>query len=397
MVQRTISRLLLGPIMNVAILKERRPGETRVAASPDMVKKLAALGVSVAVETGAGIASGVPDEAFAEAGARIAGDAADTLAAADMVLKVRRPLLASEGDVDELHLIPDGAVLVGLINPLVQRAQFDAYASKGLTVLAMELVPRISRAQSMDALSSQANLAGYKAVLDACIYYKRVMPLMMTAAGTLAPAKVLVLGAGVAGLQAIATARRLGAVVSAFDVRPAVKEQVQSLGASFVEVEGAADAETSGGYAREMDEDYKRRQAEAIGEAIRKSDICITTAQIPGRPAPRLVTAAMVAAMKPGSVVVDLAADSGGNCELTQADKVVSVDGRTIVGFANMAARIATDASQLYARNLLNLVLPFIEKDSGALVLDFDDEVIAGCCAMRDGQLVHPMLTGQGG
>ncbi len=384
--------------MNVAILKERRAGETRVAASPDMVKKLSAMGVAVAVETGAGTGAGVPDSAFAEAGARIASDAADALDAADLVLKVRRPMTAGEGEVDELSMIPDGATLIGLLNPLVQTGQWDGYAAKGLTVLAMELVPRISRAQSMDALSSQANLAGYKAVLDACIYYKRAMPLMMTAAGTLAPARVLILGAGVAGLQAIATARRLGAVVSAFDVRPAVKEQVESLGASFVEVEGAsADAETKGGYAKEMDEDYKRRQSAAIHEALKKADICITTAQIPGKPSPRLITAQMVMDMKPGSVIVDLAAEGGGNCEMTQPDKVVAVEGRTIVGFTNMAARIATDASQLYARNLLNLVQPFIDKDSGALNLDFADAVIEGCCAMREGRLVHPTLTGQQG
>ncbi|MDA0221669.1 MAG: Re/Si-specific NAD(P)(+) transhydrogenase subunit alpha [Proteobacteria bacterium] len=384
--------------MHLAILKERRPGETRVAASPDMVKKLAAMGASVAIETGAGTAAGVPDTAFAEAGARIASDVADALDAADLVLKVRRPMAAGEGEVDELSMIPDGAVLVGLLNPLVQTGQWEGYAAKGLTVLAMELVPRISRAQSMDALSSQANLAGYKAVLDACIYYKRAMPLMMTAAGTLAPARVLILGAGVAGLQAIATARRLGAVVSAFDVRPAVKEQVESLGAAFVEVEGAtADAETKGGYAKEMDEDYKRRQSAAIHEALKKADICITTAQIPGKPSPRLITAQMVMDMKPGSVIVDLAAEGGGNCELTQPDKVVSVEGRTIVGFSNMAARIATDASQLYARNLLNLVAPFIDKENGALTLDFDDDVIAGCCAMREGRLVHPTLTAQQG
>jgi len=383
--------------MHVAILKERRPGETRVAASPDMVKKLAAMGASVAVETRAGVAAGIPDAAFAEAGARIASDVADALDAADLVLKVRRPMTAGEGEVDELSMIPDGATLVGLLNPLVQTGQWEGYAAKGLTVLAMELVPRISRAQTMDALSSQANLAGYKSVLDACIYYKRAMPLMMTAAGTLAPARVLILGAGVAGLQAIATARRLGAVVSAFDVRPAVKEQVESLGASFVEVEGAADAETKGGYAKEMDEDYKQRQSSAIHEALKKADICITTAQIPGKPSPRLITAQMVMDMKPGSVIVDLAAEGGGNCELTQPDKVVSVEGRTIVGFTNMAARIPTDASALYARNLLNLVAPFIDKESGALALDFADDVIAGCCAMREGRLIHPTLTAQQG
>ena len=384
--------------MKLAILKERHPGESRVAASPDMVKKLVGMGLEVVIETGAGIASGVTDDAFREAGAAIAADPAQTLSGAGIVFKVRRPVVEGEGETDELDLIPDGTLLVGLVNPLADPGQFSAYAAKRLTVLAMELVPRISRAQSMDALSSQANLAGYKSVLDACIYYKRAMPLMMTAAGTLAPAKVLILGAGVAGLQAIATAGRLGAVVSAFDVRPAVKEQVESLGATFVEVEGAADAETAGGYAKEMDDDYKRRQAEAIHNALRKSDICITTAQIPGRPSPKLITGAMVHDMKPGSVIVDLASEGGGNCELTQVDKVVVTEGGvTIVGFANVAARMSADASALYARNLLNLVQPFIDKESGNLTLDFEDEVIAGACAMRQGELVHPMLTNKEG
>ncbi len=380
--------------MKLAILKERHPGETRVAASPDMVKKLVGLGLKIVIEKGAGLASGENDAAFTDAGASIAADPAQTLNGADVVFKVRRPVVEGEGETDELDLIPDGALLVGLINPLGDAGQFSAYAAKRLTVLAMELVPRISRAQSMDALSSQANLAGYKSVLDACIYYKRTMPLMMTAAGTLAPAKTLILGAGVAGLQAIATARRLGAVVSALDVRSAVKEQVESLGATFIEVEGSADAETAGGYAKEMDEDYKHRQVQVIHDTLRKSDICITTAQIPGRPSPKLITAAMVLDMKPGSVIVDLAAEGGGNCELTQIDQVVVTDnGVTIVGFANVAARMAADASSLYARNLFNLVQPFVDKENGNLTLDFEDDVIAGACAMRQGELVHPMLT----
>ena len=256
-------------------------------------------------------------------------------------------------------------MLVGLLDPLGAPDQFRAYAARGLTVLAMELVPRIGRAQSIDALSSQANLAGYKAVLDACIHYRRAMPLMMTAAGTLAPAKVLVVGAGVAGLQAIATARRLGAVVSALDVRPAVKEQVESLGASFVEVEGGEDSETAGGYAREMDEAYRRRQAEALAAALARSDICIATAQTPGKPAPMLITEEMALAMKPGSVIVDLAVEGGGNCALTERDKVVEKGGVTVVGFANVAGRLAADASALYARNLLNLIEPFIDRERG--------------------------------
>jgi NAD(P) transhydrogenase subunit alpha len=379
--------------MKVAIVTERQPGEARVAASPDMVKKLVALGLEVAVESGAGVGAGVADAAFAEAGAEIAGDAAATLAGAGIVLKVQRPMTPEDGGQDELALIPANAILIGLLNPLAAPGQFAAYGAKHLTVFAMELVPRISRAQSMDALSSQANLAGYKAVLDACIYYKRVMPMMMTAAGTVAPAKVLILGAGVAGLQAIATARRLGGVVSAFDVRAAVKEQVESLGASFVEVEGAEDAETAGGYAKEMGEDYRRRQAEAIHAALKKSDICVTTAQIPGRPSPKLITAEMVADMRDGSVIVDLAAEGGGNCELTEYDKVVQAGGVTIVGFANTAARLAADASSLYARNLLNFLTPMVDQEQKALAIDWEDEVIAGACAMRDGELVHPALV----
>jgi len=378
--------------MKVAIVKERRPGETRVAASPDMVKKLIAQGFEVAIETDAGAGAGVADEVFAQAGAAIAADAAATLAGAGIVLKVQRPMTPEDGGADELGLIPANAILVGLLNPLGKPEQFAGYAAKHLTVFAMELVPRISRAQSMDALSSQANLAGYKAVLDACIYYKHVMPMMMTAAGTVAPAKVLILGAGVAGLQAIATARRLGGVVSAFDVRPVVKEQVESLGASFVEVEGAKDAETAGGYAKEMGEDYKRRQSEAMDAALKKSVFCITTAQIPGRPSPKLITAQMIADMKPGSVIVDLAVEGGGNCELSEYDKVVQAGGVTIVGFANTAARLAADASTLYARNLLNFLTPMVDQEHKTLAIDWEDEVTAGACAMRDGQVVHPSL-----
>ncbi len=384
--------------MKVAIIRERRAGETRVAASPDVVKKLAALGFEVAIEAGAGDGAGLSDAAFAEAGAQIAADAAQTLAGANVVLKVQRPMTVADGGVDELSLMPPSAILIGLLNPQAEAGQFAGYAERHLTVFAMELVPRISRAQSMDALSSQANLAGYKAVLDAGIYYKHVMPMMMTAAGTVAPAKVLILGAGVAGLQAIATARRLGGVVSAFDVRPAVKEQVESLGASFVEVEGAGEAETSGGYAKEMDEDYKRRQAEAIHGALKKNDICITTAQIPGKPSPKLITAQMVADMKAGSVIVDLAVEGGGNCELTEYDQVVQAGGVTIVGFANVAARLAADASALYARNLLNFLSPMVDTEQGAIAIDWEDEVIAGACAMRDGELVHPsLMVAQGG
>ena len=382
--------------MKIAVSRERRAGETRVAASPDMVRRLVGEGVDITIESGAGLASGFTDDAFARSGATISPDTASAFSGADAVFTVGRPVSARDGDIDELSLIPDGCLVIGLINPLIERDQFEGYAARHLTVLAMELVPRISRAQSMDALTSQASLAGYKAVLDACMFYGRAMPMMMTAAGTIAPARVLVLGAGVAGLQAIATARRLGAVVEAFDVRPAVKQEVESLGASFVEVPGAGDAETVEGYAREMDDDYLGRQAEVIRNALKKSDICITTARLPGRRAPRLVTAGMVEGMKPGSVIVDLAVEDGGNCELSRCGETVNADGVTIVGFANVAGRLAPDASTFYARNLFNLVHPFIDPEKGSLELDFDDDVIRGACVMRAGKLVHPLLTETG-
>ena len=380
--------------MKIAIPKERRSGEKRVAASPWMVGKLASPGVEVVVEAGAGQASGMSDEALAEAGAAIAGSAAETWEGADLVLKVARPMTAGEGE-DEMALLPKGAALVGLLSPLQNRAQVEGYARNGVTAFAMELVPRISRAQGMDALSSQSNLAGYKAVLDAAAEFGKVIPMMMTAAGTIAPAKILVLGAGVAGLQAVATARRLGGVVSAFDVRPAVKEQVESLGAKFIEVtdDEAESAETAGGYAREMGEDYRRRQRELIHDTLKTHDIAICTALIPGRPAPTLITAAMVADMKPGSVIVDLATETGGNCELSAHGRVVREHGVAIVGHANVPSRVAVDASALYARNLLNFIAPTIDRDSGSLKIDWDDEAIAGACVTRDSAVVHPMLT----
>jgi NAD(P) transhydrogenase subunit alpha len=295
--------------MKLAIPKERRPDEARVAATPDTVKRIRSLGLEVAVERGAGEGASIPDQAFADAGARIVDDATTLLSDADIVLKVSRPLSAAEGGADEIRAMKRGAVLVAMLDPYRNREQVQSYAQHGLVAFAMELAPRITRAQSMDVLSSQANLAGYKAVIDAAAEFGRAFPMMMTAAGTVAPAKVFVMGAGVAGLQAIATARRLGAVVSATDVRPAAKEQVESLGASFVMVESeeTKQAETAGGYAKEMSEDYKRQQAALVAEHIKKQDIVICTALIPGRPAPKLVSAAMVQSMKPGSVIVDLA------------------------------------------------------------------------------------------
>ncbi|HTI86252.1 MAG TPA: Re/Si-specific NAD(P)(+) transhydrogenase subunit alpha [Alphaproteobacteria bacterium] len=377
--------------MKVAIPKERRPGEARVAATPDTVKKLKQLGLDVVVETGAGVASAVPDAAFVAAGAAIAPDARAALGDADIVFKVQRPL------PDEIPLMKKGAVLIAGLSALVNRDEVQAYAGAGLTAFAMELVPRITRAQSMDILSSQANLAGYRAVLEAANEYGRAFPMMMTAAGTVAPARVFVMGVGVAGLQAIATARRLGAVVSATDVRPATKEQVESLGAKFVMVEDeeTKSAQTAGGYAREMSDAYKKKQAALLAETITKQDIVITTALIPGRKAPVLVSDEMVATMKPGSVIVDLAVEQGGNCPLSKPDQVVTTpNGVKIIGYGNLPSRIAVDASALYAKNLLAFLTPLVEKGGQALKIDTADEVVAGTLVTRDGAVVHPQLKG---
>ena len=379
--------------MKIAIPKEIRDGETRVATSPDMVKKLTQVGAQVVIETGAGNHCKISDDSFTEAGATIANDARETYSDADVVLKVRGPMVAKEG-IDELSLINPKSILIALLAPLHNRELIITYAEYGITSFSMELLPRISRAQSMDVLSSQSNLAGYKAVIDAAEEFGKAFPMMMTAAGTIAPAKVLVLGAGVAGLQAIATARRLGAVVSAFDVRPAVKEQVESLGATFIEVDSSdnQDAETSGGYAKEMSDDYKKRQSELISETVKKHDVVITTALIPGKPAPQLISSDMVQEMKSGSIIVDLATEAGGNCHLSELDQVVVKHGVTLIGYSNMPARIPVDSSALLSRNLVNFLTPMMNGDSGDLSIDWDDEVISGTLATKDGQIVHPML-----
>jgi len=375
--------------MKVAIPKERREHETRVAATPESVKKLIGLGLEVVVESGAGERAFFDDEAYREAGAGVIEDQAETLADADLVFRVRRP------EAGEVERMKKGAALVGLLAPHGDREGVHRYAERGVDAFALELMPRISRAQSMDALSSQANLAGYKAVVDAAALFARAMPMMMTAAGTVAAARVFVMGAGVAGLQAIATAKRLGAVVSATDVRQAVKEQVESLGASFVMVESeeVAEAESAGGYAKEMSEDYKRRQAELVAETVKKQDMVICTAQIPGRPAPRLVSAEMVRSMKRGSIIVDLAAEQGGNCELSELGGITDVGGVKIVAHLNVPGRVPVDASSLYARNLVNFIAPFVDKESGALRIDWDDEVIKGTALTRDGEIVQPELA----
>ncbi len=376
--------------LDIAITKETADGEKRVAATPDTVKKLVALGASVSIESGAGKAASYTDAAYEAAGAKIVSGRVDLLKNADVVLRVQ-----VNGDAD-LDGLKKGALLAGLFSPYQNTALLQSAADKGIDAFSMELVPRITRAQAMDVLSSQSNLAGYKAVLDAAEEFTRAFPMMMTAAGTIPPAKVFVMGAGVAGLQAIATAKRLGAQVSATDVRPAAKEQVKSLAASFVAVEDEEfkAAETAGGYAKEMSPEYKAKQAALIEEHIAKQDIVITTALIPGRPAPKLVTAKMVESMKPGAVIVDLAVESGGNCELSVPGQVVTAkNGVIIVGHKNVASRLATDASALYAKNLLNLMTLLIDKDEKKLAINWDDDIVKGIALTRDGAIVHPNFT----
>jgi NAD(P) transhydrogenase subunit alpha len=369
----------------VAVLRERRPGEHRVAATPETVRKLIALGLGVALEAGAGQAASYPDADYRAAGADVVGEAAAALAGADILLAVRAP------EPSAINGLKPGAVLVGLLNPYDDEGLRAALAGAKLTAFAMEFVPRITRAQAMDALSSQANLAGYRAVIEAAAAYGRALPMMMTAAGTIAPAKVFVMGAGVAGLQAIATARRLGAVVTATDVRPAAKEQVESLGAKFVAVEDEEfkAAETAAGYAKEMSAEYQVKQAALVSEHIKKQDIVITTALIPGRPAPRLVSAEQLASMRPGAVVVDLAVERGGNVEGVQPDTIAEVSGVKVIGFENLPSRIAADASNLYARNLLAFVGLLVSAD-GALSPDLEDEILKGAMITHAGQVAHP-------
>jgi NAD(P) transhydrogenase subunit alpha len=371
----------------IAITKESHVGETRVAATPESVKKLIGLGFSVTVEKGAGTAAAYPDADYAAAGADLADDAVSALAGADILFKVRGPSDA------ELAALKSGALFAGLINPFQSPELLAALSQKGVSAFAMEFIPRISRAQAMDALSSQANLAGYRAVIEAAEAYGRALPMMMTAAGTVAAAKVFVMGVGVAGLQAIATARRLGAVVTATDVRPATKEQVESLGAKFLAVEDEEfkNAQTAGGYAKEMSAEYQAKQAALTAEHIKKQDIVITTALIPGRAAPRLVTAAHVASMRPGSVLVDLAVEQGGNVEGVVLDQITDVGGVKIVGFPNLAGRVATDASGLYARNLVNFAGLLLDKEK-ALKPDFEDEILKGSLVTHGGAVVHPAL-----
>ncbi len=378
--------------MKIATLKERRDGETRVAISPDVAGKLKALGLDVIVEKGAGLGASFTDAAYAEAGATIAKDAAAALKSADLVFKVWAP------DAGEIAKMKKGAVVAAHLNALGDAKGVEAMAKAGLTAFAMELMPRISRAQSMDILSSQSNLAGYKAVLDAAAEYGRGFPMMMTAAGTVAPAKVFIMGVGVAGLQAIATAKRLGAIVTATDVRPATKEQVESLGGKFLEVDAEMekDAQTEGGYAKEMPPEYFVKQKAVVAEHIKKQDIVITTALIPGRPAPVLVTKEMVASMRPGGVIVDLAVEAGGNVEGAKLGEVVNTaNGLKIVGHANVPGRLAESASSLFSRNLLNFIAPLVDKETGKLAIDWDDETVAGTLVCKDGAVVNERVSAQ--
>ncbi|MFN4288517.1 MAG: Re/Si-specific NAD(P)(+) transhydrogenase subunit alpha [Brevundimonas sp.] len=371
----------------IAVSRERRDGETRVAATPASVKILKGLGARVLVETGAGLSSSIPDADYEAAGAEIAADTARALGPADILLKVRGPA------AQEISALKPGTVVIGLLDAWREKDTLKSLASAGLSAIAMEFVPRITRAQAMDALSSQANLAGYRAVIEAAHLYGRGFPMMMTAAGTVAAAKVFVMGAGVAGLQAIATARRLGAVVTATDVRPAAKEQVESLGAKFIAVEDEEfrAAETAAGYARPMSAEYQARQAELTASHITKQDVVITTALIPGRPAPRLVSAAHIGTMKPGAVLIDLAVESGGNVEGSRPDQVVTTPGGVMIaGFSNLPGRIAADASALYARNLAALAGLLVR--DGAVQLDREDEIIGASLITHGGQIVHEGL-----
>jgi H+-translocating NAD(P) transhydrogenase subunit alpha len=372
--------------MKIAVAKEVDPTEPRVAATPDTVKKMKALGADVVVQAGAGVKSGVLDADYEPPGPTIAPSAADAVRDADVVFKVRRP------EETELASYKPGALVMAIMDPYGNEAALAAMAKANVVGFAMELMPRITRAQVMDVLSSQANLAGYRAVIDGAGEFGRAFPMMMTAAGTVPAARVFVMGVGVAGLQAIATARRLGAVVTATDVRPATKEQVESLGAKFLAVEDEEfkNAQTAGGYAKEMSKEYQAKQAALVAEHIKKQDLVITTALIPGRPAPRLISADMVASMKPGSVIIDLAVERGGNVEGVKAGEVTNVNGVKVVGYTNVAGRLAASASSLYAKNLLNFLDILVDKKEKKLAVDWNDEIVKATALTKDGTVVHP-------
>jgi len=382
----------MSTVVKIGVITERALDENRVAVSPDTVRKLKALGVDVLIESGAGLNASFTDDMFLKAGAVIQPEAAAILSQIDILLKVQQPFVNLSEQVNQISLLKDQAIVIGLLSPYTQAASFPFYEAKKITSFSLELLPRTTRAQSMDVLSSQANLAGYRAVLEAADAYGRSFPMMMTAAGTIAPARLMVMGAGVAGLQAIATARRLGAIVSATDVRPAAKEQVESLGASFVAVmdEEFKAAESAAGYAKQMSQAYLEKQAALIAETIKKQDMVITTAQIPGRPAPKLITKAMVETMKYGSVIVDLAVEQGGNCELSALGQVTVHQGVKIIGYRNLPSRLAEVASSQYANNIYQFFLLLFNKSDRLVQIPWDDDIIKATTLTRDGQMVNP-------
>lgn len=379
-------------MVKIGVITEKALDENRVAVSPDTVRKLKALGVDVWIESGAGLNASFTDDMFVKAGAVIQPGAAAILSQIDILFKVQQPFVNLSEQVNQISLLKDQAIVIGLLSPYTQAASFPFYEARKITSFSLELLPRTTRAQSMDVLSSQANLAGYKAVLEAAAAYGRSFPMMMTAAGTIAPARLMVMGAGVAGLQAIATARRLGAIVSATDVRPAAKEQVESLGASFVAVmdEEFKAAESAAGYAKQMSQAYLEKQAALIAETIKKQDMVITTAQIPGRPAPKLITKAMVETMKYGSVIVDLAVEQGGNCELSRVGEIVIHRGVKIIGYRNLPSRLAEVASSQYANNIYQFFLLLFNKSDRLVQIPWDDDIIKATALTRDGQIINP-------
>ena len=381
--------------MKISIPKENRKGETRVAASPEVVRKFVSMGFSVTIESGAGLNAGFTDEIFKDAGAEIATDTKSTLEDADLVFKIQR-LMTSNDSMNEISMCKKDSMILSHMSALSTKKDSEEYAKASLTTFAMDLMPRISRAQSMDVLSSQSNLSGYQAVIKGADNFNSAFPMMMTAAGTVAPAKVFIMGVGVAGLQAIATAKRMGAIVTAYDVRAATKEQVESLGGKFliVDEEAMKEAETSGGYAKEMTEEYKKKEQEVIKKHISDQDIVITTALIPGRPAPRLVTAEMVKSMRTGTVIVDLAAEMGGNCELTKRNEVFDADGVKIVGYDNLPGELPKDASTLFAKNLLNFLSPHFNSETKKLELDWEDETVKNTLVTKGGNIVSEIVKG---
>ena len=381
--------------MKISIPKENRNGETRIAASPEVVKKFTGMGFEVTIESGAGLNSGFTDKIFEDVGANIASDTKATLKDADIIFKIQR-LMTSKDKIDEISMCKKDAMVISHMSALSSKTDIEEYAKASITTFAMDLMPRISRAQSMDVLSSQSNLSGYQAVIKGANNFNSAFPMMMTAAGTVAPAKVFIMGVGVAGLQAIATAKRMGAIVTAYDVRAATKEQVESLGGKFliVDEEAMKEAETSGGYAKEMTEEYKKKEQEVIKNHIKDQDIVITTALIPGRPAPKLVTKEMVNSMRTGSVIVDLAVETGGNCELAKRNEVVDADGVKIVGYDNLPGELPKDASTLFAKNLLNFLSPHVNKESKSLELDWEDETVKNTLVTKDGSVVNEIVKG---